>query len=131
MEENKFDIIKDIQEIIGSEKLEDADKFLNELYIIFSKFSLMSNRVLRVLKKYMPYGTAKIGLSMYLSDLIEKRGPISYKEIKETVNEEFEYTVTSKAITDSLSYLTKGKEFPDIVRYFDASKPGYRYKKRE
>ena len=132
MKENReADVINTVNvanQILEGDEYESAEEFINELYDLFENFSNMSHRVLRALKLQMPHKNAKIGLSNFIQNLMDEHGEtgLDRKAIAKHVQEGFEYTVTQKAITDSLSFLVNNSK---ISRYWDMNTKKNMYKK--
>jgi hypothetical protein len=114
-----------IKELIDSEDTENAYQFLEDLYTVYSRFNQTSNRVLRVLRQFMPNKRAKIGLAECIIGVVEEFGPITFVQLADYIHKEFEYTVTNKSISDSLYRLTKTDQ---LIRYFDRTAKQHKYK---
>ena len=117
-----------VNEIIESEDYEKAQEFLDQLYKQYLDFSNLSNRVLKALRLYLPHKNAKIGLGNFVVSLFNQHGTkLTAKEIQKVVTEEFEYSVTPKAVNDSLYFLVRNKQ---LTRFYDVrKKKNYYYKK--
>jgi len=123
---DELDITQAIKDIIESENTEDAQKFINDLYRVYQRFNQTSNRVLRVLRQFMPNNRAKTGLAECILGFIETSECVTYNEICNYVHREFEYTVTNKSISDSIYRLKKVEQ---ITSFYDRKRKCKVYKK--
>lgn len=93
-------------EIDDAEEIENIEELTQELWEVYHKFTELSNRVLRVFKRYMPGKNTRTGLSDYILSLFDEHNALTREEIANLVAD-FEYTVSPKSVTDSLYFLTQ------------------------
>lgn len=112
MDKHKLDDL--FAKIDSVEEIENIELLTEELWEVYHKFSELSNRVMRVFRRYMPSKNARIGLSSYILSLFDEHDELTREEIANLMGE-FEYTVTPKNVTDSLYFLTKTKRIWPVV----------------
>jgi len=114
-------------EIDEQEEIENIEELVNELWDVYHRFSELSHRVMRVFKRYMPGKNERIGLSNYILTLFDKHEKLTRQDIMEyLIIGDFEYTISSKSLTDSLYFLLKTNR---LIRYKDPSTGEHCYKR--
>jgi hypothetical protein len=95
---------KKIQQIVENQQLAEAQEILYELSTLYEQFHCLSRRII-----YLLTGEEKsrTGLTDFVKSVFARRGAICQKEVLREVVENFDCTVTSKAVSDSLHYLMK------------------------
>ena len=111
-----------VQKLIATQSSNEAKELLAELTTIYEQFHCVSRRLI-----YLLTGEEKsrTGLSDFIKSSFSRRGVLSQKEIMAEVVENFDPTVTSKAVSDSLQYLLETRH---LERFYAPEVKKHKYR---
>ena len=91
-----------IKIFIEEENKTEARELLSELSLIYEQFHCVSRRLI-----YLLTGEEKsrTGLTDFIKSIFVRHRVLKHKELMSEVTENFDSTISSKAVSDSLQYL--------------------------
>lgn len=117
---SKFE--ESVQKLIESQNYNEAKELLAELTTIYEQFHCVSRRLI-----YLLTGESKsrTGLSDFIKSVFSRRGVLSQKELMVELVENFDPTITSKAVSDSLNYLMETRH---LERFYAPEVKKHKYR---
>lgn len=111
-----------INELVENEKNKEAQAILEDLALLYEQFHALSRRLI-----YLISGEQKsrTGLTDFIKAAFHARGALCQTYLMKEVTENFDPTITSKAVSDSLQYLMKTKY---LERYWCTEIKRYKYR---
>jgi len=91
-----------VNKLIETQTIAESRELIAELATLYEQFHCVSRRLIYLLTGE---DKSRTGLSDFIKSVFTRRGVLCQKELMGEVVENFDPTVTSKAVSDSLRYL--------------------------
>jgi hypothetical protein len=111
-----------IKELIAKQSITEAKELIYDLSILYEQFHCLSRRLI-----YLLTGEEKsrTGLTDFVKGVFIRKGSVCQKEIMKEVVENFDPTISSKAVSDSLQYLMK---ITYLEKFWDSEIKKHKYR---